>query len=170
MFLIIFSPSAILTEQITMDKNQSLPELLSEEDINKINELSSKAPSYLKSYLELKCNEWRSTKVTIAILGESQRGKSSFINRVIGLKAGQPGAAPVNNRECTTEAETYKCRGNELITLVDLPGVNTNTFPRHDYMERFQFTRYLHYLLVLILSAKEKVSKSVVVLARSVLH
>ena len=64
-----------MTEQINMDSNHSSPESLREEDINEINELASREPSFIKGYLENKCNQWRSAKVTIAILGESQRGK-----------------------------------------------------------------------------------------------
>lgn len=71
-FFIFFSLSAILTEQINMDSNHSSPESLREEDINEINELASREPSFIKRYLENKCNQWRSAKVAIAILGESQ--------------------------------------------------------------------------------------------------
>lgn len=152
-----------------MDSNHSSPESLREEDINEINELASREPSFIKGYLENKCNQWRSAKVAIAILGESQRGKSSFINAARRLRPGDPGAAPVRNRECTMDPTTYEYPDNQKIVLVDLPGVGTNRFQRDNYLEKIQFTRYPHYLN-LIISPEEEFSKCAVDPAGSVLY
>ena len=128
-----------------MGNDQSTPQRLPEEDINEINQLASKEPKDIKEYLENKCNGWQSVKVTIGILGESHRGKSSFINAARNLKPGDPGAAKVKNRECTMEPTSYEYPDNPNITLVDLPGVGTNRFQRDKYMEEIEFTRYLEY-------------------------
>ena len=133
-----------------MGNNQSAPQRIPEEDISEINELASKNPKDFKHYLQNKCNGWQGARVTIGILGESHRGKSSFINAARGLKSGDPGAAQVKNRECTMEPTSYEYPDNPKITLVDLPGVGTNRFQRDKYMEEIDFIRYLDYFDVIL--------------------
>ena len=128
-----------------MGKNQSTPQRVPQEDIDEINQLASKSPEDMHKYLENKCNGWQSVTVTIGILGESHRGKSSFINAARKLKPGDPEAPQVKNRECTMEQTSYGYPDNPKITLVDLPGVGTNRFQRDKYIEKIDFTRYLDY-------------------------
>ena len=87
-------------------------------------------------YLKRQCDGWRNTKITIEVIGESHNGKSSFINTIPGLRPGEPGAAPVRNRECTREPTPYNYPKNPLVRLWDLPGVGTNDFPQETYMKK----------------------------------
>ena len=130
-----------------MGNKQSTPQKLPQEDIDEINKLVSKEPEEMRRYLEDKCNAWKNTKVTIGLIGESHRGKSSFINASRNLKPGDPGAAAVKNKECTTEPKSYEFPGNSKITLIDLPGFGTNNFRKDEYLKKIEFTRYVNYSL-----------------------
>ena len=95
----------------------------------------------LQNYLKEKCDEWKNTKITIGVIGESHSGKSSFINTMRGLRSGDPGAAEAKNRECTREPTPYAYPKNSLLTLWDLPGVGTNNFPRETYLDKMNVSR-----------------------------
>ena len=130
-----------------MGNNQLTPQKLPQEYIDEINELVSKEPEEMARCLEEKCNEWKNAEVKIGLIGESHRGKSSFINAARNLKPGDPGAAAVKNKECTLAPKFYEFPGNSKITLVDLPGVGTNNFPKDKYLKKIEFPRYVNYSL-----------------------
>ena len=132
-----------------MGNNQST---LSEEDIQEINHLASREPSSIRNYLENKCYGWKNTEVQIAIIGESHRGKSSFINASRGLKPTDTGAAKVKNKECTKEPKIYEYPNNSKIKLVDLPGANTINFPIETYLDEMNYSRYVGHEVTLIIS------------------
>ena len=132
-----------------MGNNQSTSQRLPQEDIDAINTLASKEPKEVKNYLQGKCDEWQKAKVTIGITGCSHRGKSTFINAVRNVMPGAPGAAAVQNRECTDKPGFYEFPGNENITLVDLPGAATNKFKTAEYFGLIDFERYAnHFVLI----------------------
>ena len=87
-------------------------------------------------------NSWEKTEVEIGILGESHRGKSTFINIIRGLKPGDPESAEVDYKECTTDVKSYTFPNNPNIKLVDCPGVGTDKFRRETYHQQIDFTRY----------------------------
>ena len=87
-------------------------------------------------------NSWENTKVEIGILGESHRGKSTFINTIRGLKPGDPESAEVDYKECTTDVKSYIFPNNPNIKLIDCPGVGTDKFKRETYHQQIDFTRY----------------------------
>lgn len=132
-----------------MGNNQSA---LSEEDIQEINHLASREPSSIRNYLENKCYGWKNTEVQIGIIGESHRGKSSFINASRGLKPTDTGAAKVKNKECTKEPKIYEYPNNSKIKLVDLPGANTINFPIETYLDEMNYSRYVGHEVTLIIS------------------
>ena len=148
-FLLAFSLSLTFERQVAMGNNQSTPQTLPQEVIDEVNTFASKEPKEIKTYLKNKSNEWQNTKVNIGITGLSHRGKSTFINTVRDIKPGEPGAAAVKNQECTVKAGFYEFPSNENITLVDLPGVGTNNFPKDDYFERIGFTEYVNYFVLI---------------------
>lgn len=132
-----------------MGNNQST---LSEEDIQEINHLASREPSSIRNNLENKCYGWKNTEVQIGIIGESHRGKSSFINASRGLKPTDTGAAKVKNKECTKEPKIYEYPNNSKIKLVDLPGANTINFPIETYLDEMNYSRYVGREVTLIIS------------------
>ena len=132
-----------------MGNNQST---LSEEDIQEINHLASREPSSIRNNLENKCYGWKNTEVQIGIIGESHRGKSSFINASRGLKPTDTGAAKVKNKECTKEPKIYEYPNNSKIKLVDLPGANTINFPIETYLDEMNYSRYVGHEVTLIIS------------------
>ena len=144
-----FSLLLAFERQVAMGNNQSTSQRLSQEDIDEINTFASKSPKEIKTYLEKTCNEWQNTKVTIGITGLSHRGKSTFINTVRNIKPGAPGAAAVRNQECTVEAGFYEFPNNKNITLVDLPGVGTDNFPKDEYFERIGIIKYVNYFILI---------------------
>jgi len=85
---------------------------------------------------EEKENEWKSQKVNIAITGRSGTGKSSFINALVKKWTGKMGLAAVGFTETTTECACYGHPNNPNIVLWDLPGVDTEAFPKEDYMTK----------------------------------
>ena len=124
-----------------MGNNINFLQRIPEENKSKINVLASKSPSEVKTYPQNKSNALKRANITIGMLGESHRGKSSFINAARNLKPGDPGAAAVQNQECTIEPAFYDFPGNPNVKLVDLPGVGTNRFKKSNYIEKIDFTR-----------------------------
>jgi len=86
--------------------------------------------------------------LNIAVIGNSGVDKSSFINTIRGLTADDEGAAEVDAVECTSEIESYPHPNNELLKLWDLPGVGTDTFPKHTYLEAIHVDCYEFFLLI----------------------
>ena len=108
---------------------------------DEILEFAKKGTEELQKYLKKKCDGWKETKINIGVVGESHSGKSSLINELRGLKPWDKGAAKVNNRECTKVPTPYEYPKNSLVTLWDLPGVGTNSFPQHRYMNNIKVSR-----------------------------
>ena len=95
----------------------------------------------LKAHLKEKCSQWEKSNIAIGVIGEVKSGKSSFINVVRGLDDNAEGAAEVDTAECTKTPTPYEYPNNKLITLWDLPGIGTKTFPKETYMEAIKASR-----------------------------
>ncbi|KAK3092269.1 hypothetical protein FSP39_000529 [Pinctada imbricata] len=65
-----------------------------------------------------------STKVLIAVIGQSGVGKSSFINNMLGLGEGDECAAEVGDGDTTTRRTVYSHPQNRNLEFADLPGVD----------------------------------------------
>ena len=124
-----------------MGNNINFSRRLPEEDKSEINILARKKPVEVKCYEQNKGTALKRPNITIGVLGESHRGKSSFINTARNLKPGDLDAAAVKNQECTMEPAFYDLPDNPKVKLVDLPGVGTNRFQKSNYIEEIEFTK-----------------------------
>ncbi|KAH3729112.1 hypothetical protein DPMN_055075 [Dreissena polymorpha] len=104
--------------------------------------------SELMHLMERSNNEWRDTKIEIAITGESGSGKSSLINALRGLKDDAPEAAIPGCIEATMERKKYQHPDNANLVLWDLPGVGTPNFPQETYIKKACFNDYDFIIMV----------------------
>ncbi|XP_053374129.1 interferon-inducible GTPase 5-like [Mercenaria mercenaria] len=81
-------------------------------------------------------------------VGNSGVGKSSFINAIRGLSPEDEGAAKVGVVETTTEIKAYRHPVNNKITLWDLPGVGTPTFPRYRYLSKIDEENFDYFIFI----------------------
>jgi len=88
-------------------------------------------------------------QVKIALLGRSGAGKSSLINEFLGKKKAEVGT----RTNTTTKAEAYEWNN---ITMVDLPGFDTEAYPRDTFFEDFNLDQYDGFLCVF----ESKISES----------
>lgn len=70
------------------------------------------------------------TKVRVALFGQPGSGKSSLINALVGQDLAEVGV----HTDTTTVSKRYEWEG---LILTDLPGYDTEKFPREKYFEQF---------------------------------
>ena len=131
-------------DPIAQDLHKKGKELL-----NKLREIAGQnstqtypKPDFLKS--EKKTLDW-------AIIGERGLGKSTIINRLIGLKATDVGAAKVGETECTLTPNAYKVTSlpekiRDQIRFWDMPGLSL-TFKKETYVRDFGL-RYMRGVII----------------------
>jgi small GTP-binding protein len=86
-------------------------------------------------------NEQNKIQVKVALFGQPGAGKSSLINKIVGQKVAEVGV----ETDKTIEAGYYEHNG---ITLVDLPGYGTTSFPKESYFEKFNIKNFDLFLCV----------------------
>ncbi|XP_050786891.1 interferon-inducible GTPase 5-like [Gopherus flavomarginatus] len=86
--------------------------------------------------------------LNIAVTGESGSGKSSLINAMRGLRAGDEGAAETGMLDTMTEPKAYPDLVLPGVTLWDLPGVGTSYFPLNTYCKQLNLSRYDFFIIV----------------------
>jgi predicted GTPase len=79
--------------------------------------------------LESLRRDFEQAVVRLGVIGESGSGKSSLINALVGREVAQVGALV----ETTQQAQEVPVEG---LTLVDLPGCGTPTWPKDTYVQR----------------------------------
>ncbi|XP_051878254.1 interferon-inducible GTPase 5-like [Pristis pectinata] len=102
----------------------------------------------LASLIQDKVNHLNSTKLHIAVTGESGAGKSSFINAMRGLRGCDEGAAKIGNTETTMEPTQYKHPSFPEVSFWDLPGVGTVNFPAKEYPTKMKFEQYDFFIVI----------------------
>ncbi|XP_013381782.1 T-cell-specific guanine nucleotide triphosphate-binding protein 1-like [Lingula anatina] len=92
-------------------------------------------------------NQWPNIEVNVALCGISGSGKSQFINTILGLRADDPGAAPVD--AFGSQRTTWRYKHPELPGLIfwDLPGIGTGEYGRDNYLKTVDFNTYDFYLI-----------------------
>ncbi|XP_046565334.1 T-cell-specific guanine nucleotide triphosphate-binding protein 2-like [Haliotis rubra] len=105
--------------------------------------------SGLPSVIQDKMREWQNVPLSIAVVGESGVGKSTFINSIRGLTADDEGSAEVGIGDTTQEPTMYRHPYNEKLVFWDLPGVGTPRFPQDkSYLGRVGYSQYDFFLLL----------------------
>ncbi|XP_013381785.1 T-cell-specific guanine nucleotide triphosphate-binding protein 1-like [Lingula anatina] len=92
-------------------------------------------------------NQWSNTEVNVALCGISGSGKSQFINTILGLRADDPGAAPVDAFGSQRTTGQYKHPDQPGLIFWDLPGIGTGEFGKDNYLETVDFNNYDFYLI-----------------------
>ena len=96
-----------------------------------------------------KLEEWKKTKVKIAVVGQSGSGKSSFINTIRDIEDPDDRLyAGTGVTECTTKASDYAFPKNDLIKLWDLPGAGTEKVKADEYAKEMKFHKYDAFILL----------------------
>jgi small GTP-binding protein len=85
--------------------------------------------------------------INVAVSGNSGVGKSLLINRIRRLKPGARQWAQTGVKETTMEPTMYTFPGRDNVRLWDLPGADTENFPREEYI-RTMGLRYFDTVLI----------------------
>jgi len=102
-----------------------------------------------RAWLKRKLDEWKQIPLNVAVIGRSGVGKSSFINAIRRVDAGDKGSAKVGVNETTVDVDrSYPYPSNPLLMFWDLPGVGTDHFPRQTYLSDIQVERFDFFLLI----------------------
>ena len=84
----------------------------------------------------------------MAVIGNSDVGKSSLVNAIRRLTADDEGAAEVGVTETTFDILDYTHPNHPLLKFWNLPGVGTDLFPRQFYLKAIEVDRYDFFLLI----------------------
>ena len=102
----------------------------------------------VKDLMMQKVNAWKEQSLSIAVIGNSGTGKSSFINSIRDLTGEDDGAAETGETDTTYEPKSYIHPEHAKLEFWDLPGVGTMSFPRETYLERVNFKMYDFFLIL----------------------
>ncbi|CAO2642699.1 T-cell-specific guanine nucleotide triphosphate-binding protein 2 [Lemmus lemmus] len=86
--------------------------------------------------------------LNIAVTGEAGAGKSSFINALRGVRDEEEGAAPTGVVETTMERTPYPHPKLPTVTIWDLPGIGSTSFPPQNYLTEMKFGEYDFFILI----------------------
>ncbi|KAL7380229.1 hypothetical protein ABVT39_014125 [Epinephelus coioides] len=116
------------------------------EDIKKALENNDQALAVkrIQEYLDQQNN----IPLNVAITGETNSGKSTFVNAFRGINSGDEGAAPTGPVETTSEATPYPHPNYPNVTLWDLPAIGTPNFPADNYLKLVGFERFDFFIII----------------------
>ncbi|XP_078031072.1 interferon-inducible GTPase 5-like [Epinephelus lanceolatus] len=116
------------------------------EDIKKALENNDQALAVkrIQEYLDQQNN----IPLNVAITGETNSGKSTFVNAFRGINNGDEGAAPTGPVETTSEATPYPHPNYPNVTLWDLPAIGTPNFPADNYLKLIGFERFDFFIII----------------------
>jgi len=86
-------------------------------------------------------DEELNTTVSVALFGQPGSGKSSLINKIIGVDKAKVGV----ETDKTVEAASYEAKG---LRFVDLPGYDTKEFPKDTFFEKQKIKEFDLFLCV----------------------
>ena len=115
-------------------------------------ELTAQFGDRFNSEMNSAVKAWESSKVNIAVIGETYVGKSTHINLHFGNHAATSGHAGDTTQTVTPYGQTgpinEESDRNEVLVFRDLPGFNTMNFNRETYDGVAKLDRY-HFFLML---------------------
>ncbi|KAL1778401.1 immunity-related GTPase family member b5-b4 tandem [Sigmodon hispidus] len=123
--------------------------ILSEENINlvKIYTAENKLQEAL-SVIHNALEDLKNAPLNIAVTGETGAGKSTFINALRGVGHEEEGAAPTGATENTMERTPYTHLKLPQVTIWDLPGIGSTTFPPESYLKKMKFAEYDFFIII----------------------
>lgn len=86
--------------------------------------------------------------LNIAVTGDAGAGKSSFINALRGVRDEEEGAAPTGVVETTMERTPYPHPKLPMVTIWDLPGIGSTSFPPQNYLTEMKFGEYDFFVII----------------------
>ncbi|ERE68971.1 interferon-inducible GTPase 1-like protein [Cricetulus griseus] len=86
--------------------------------------------------------------LNIAVTGETGTGKSTFINALRGMGQEDEGAAPTGVTEETMERMSYKHPKLPQVTIWELPGIWSTSFPPQSYLKTMKFSEYDFFVII----------------------
>ncbi|KAM9164526.1 verrucotoxin subunit beta-like isoform 5-T10 [Pangshura tecta] len=116
-----------------------------------IKELQATIAAGISRDVIVKLQNMKSLKITrlhVALTGESGSGKSSFLNAFRGLNEDDEGAAKTGVLETGREPTPYQHPKHPNVTIWDLPGFGTPSFPSHTYTKSVNFNHYDLFIIV----------------------
>ncbi|XP_012369751.1 T-cell-specific guanine nucleotide triphosphate-binding protein 1-like [Octodon degus] len=93
-------------------------------------------------------NDIENASLSIAVTGETGSGKSMLINALRGLGPEDKGAAATGPVETTMKRAEYKHPSLPSVSIWDLPGLGSTSFPPETYLEDVKFAEYDFFLIV----------------------
>ncbi|XP_028404344.1 T-cell-specific guanine nucleotide triphosphate-binding protein 1-like [Dendronephthya gigantea] len=94
-------------------------------------------------------NKWKKVKISVAVIGKSGSGKSSFINAIRGVKDDDPNAAKTGVVEMTTIPTPYSYPHNPNITVWDCPGIGAPNIPDVDtFCTKFKIEKFDAFIIM----------------------
>ncbi|CAB3999840.1 interferon-inducible GTPase 5-like [Paramuricea clavata] len=141
-----------------MGKAQSKDEEYSEEFQEAKRQIEEKGVAGAQAMMRETLIGWKDIKIKIGVTGNAGVGKSSFINAIRGIddedeendddKSGAR-AAKTGQIETTMKPASYTYPESPNITLMDLPGIGTPTYPDLDiYCERVGLETYDTFMIL----------------------
>ncbi|XP_040604436.1 T-cell-specific guanine nucleotide triphosphate-binding protein 2-like [Mesocricetus auratus] len=97
--------------------------------------------------------------LNIAVTGETGTGKSTFINALMGMGQEEDGAAPTGVTETTMERVPYPHPKLPQVTIWDLPGIGSTSFPPENYLKEMKFAEYDFFIIISASRFKENDAK-----------
>lgn len=94
-------------------------------------------------------------RLNIAVTGETGTGKSTFINALREMGQEEEHAAPTGVTETTIERVPYPHPKLPQVTIWDLPGIGSTSFPPENYLKEMKFAEYDFFVIISATRFKE---------------
>ncbi|XP_023250531.1 interferon-inducible GTPase 5-like [Seriola lalandi dorsalis] len=128
------------------DPFDSYPEM---EEIKEIREeLQTNGPASAAAMIQEYLDQQNNIPLNIGITGESGSGKSTFVNAFRGIDNRDEKAAPTGVVETTSDVAPYPHPNYPNVTLWDLPGIGTTSFPADKYLQHVGFEKFDFFIII----------------------
>ncbi|XP_041910826.1 uncharacterized protein LOC119811504 [Arvicola amphibius] len=124
-------------------------QILSEETITLIkSHIENRNLQEALSVIEKALRDIENASLNIAVTGETGSGKSSFINALRGVGHEEEGSACTGATETTMERTPYPHPKLPQVTVWDLPGIGSTSFPPENYLTEMKFGEYDFFIII----------------------